>query len=417
MNDRHLYQQILGITAPWAVAAVDLDLSVGEIRVTIAEATTALCCPECDQPCPRYDRQERRWRHLDTCQYRTILIAAVPRVACPTHGVHRIRVPWAEDRSRFTALFEALVIDWLQHTENIAAVAAGMRLSWDQVAGIRSRAVARGLARRGPAALPAAVGIDETSITRRHQYITVVSALGTGQVLEVLDDRTTATLEGFWSRYAPDALAGLEAIAMDMWAPYIAATRFHVPEADTKIVFDKFHILQHLGNAVDRVRREEHRALRAAGDDRLTKTRYLWLTRLDRLAGERRQQLTALAASALRTARAFRYKEHAAHLWGYVRYGAADRAWRHWLQGALRCRLEPIRAVARMIRAHLPGVLNAATSDITNAMAETINSHIQRIKKRACGFRSRPRYREAILFHLGGLDLYPTLSASTHTNS
>jgi transposase len=414
VNDRKLYEQILGINSPWHVEQVELKLEAGQILIDVEGSSEVDACPECGRRCARYDSNERRWRHLDTCQYQTILKARVPRVRCDEHGVRQVRVPWAEERSRFTALFEALVIDWLGATESIAAVAKGMRLSWEEVAGIRSRAVKRGMKRRGPAKLPAAVGVDETSIRRGHQYITVVNALSEARVLEVMDDRTEQSLNAFWQQYQPAELAQVEKVAMDMWAPYIASTRKALPHADEKIVFDKFHILKHLGDAVDKVRRREHRELRAENDHRLTKTKYLWLTHPERLEREARARIEVLLRGTLRTARAYRYKEHASQLWGYVRRGMAERLWHQWLHGALRCALEPIRMVARMIRNHWAGVINAATSDITNAMSESINSRIQRIKKRACGFRSRPRFREAILFHLGGLDLYPHLPSLIH---
>jgi transposase len=415
VNDKKLYEQILGINSPWHVERVDLKLDEGKIEIGVEGSAEAEVCPECGRRCARYDAKERRWRHLDTCQYQTILVARVPRVRCDEHGVRQVRVPWGEERSRFTALFEALVIDWLLATENIAAVAKGMRLSWEEVSGIRGRAVARGLKRRGRAPLPASVGVDETSITRGHEYITVVNALSEARVLEVTDDRTEESLDRFWSQYEPGELAGVESVAMDMWPAYINSTRKHLPLADDKIVFDKFHILKHLGDAVDTVRRREHRELLGQDDRRLAKTRYLWLTHPDRLKGEARMRIESLRRGSLRTARAFRYKEHASYLWGYIRRGMAIRVWKQWLHGALRCALEPIRAVARMIRNHFDGVINAATSDITNAMSESVNSHIQRIKKRACGFRSRPRFPEAILFHLGGLDLYPLIPSSIHS--
>ncbi len=148
MNDRKLYEQILGISQPWYVEEVTLHLDEGEIQIRVRGTAAAEMCPECGKACPRYDSGERRWRHLDTCQYRTILMATVPRIDCDEHGVRQVRVPWAEERSRFTALFEALVIDWLQATESIAAVAKGLRLSWDEVSGIRGRAVARGMKSR-----------------------------------------------------------------------------------------------------------------------------------------------------------------------------------------------------------------------------------------------------------------------------
>ena len=417
MNDKKLYEQILGISSPWHVERVELKLDEGQILIGVEGSSEVEICPECGRKCGRYDSSERRWRHLDTCQYQTILIATVPRIKCADHGVKQVRVPWAEERSRFTAMFESLVIDWLQATENIAAVAKGMRLSWEEVAGIRSRAVARGMKRRGRAPLPASMGVDETSITRGHEYITVVNALSEARVLDVTDDRTEESLNAFWSQYDADELARIEKVAMDMWPAFITSTRKHLPMADEKIVFDKFHIMKHLGDAVDKVRRQEHRELRANGDQRLAKTRYLWLTHPERLEGEARARIESLRRGSLRTARAFRYKEHASHLWGYIRRGMAVRVWRQWLHGALRCALEPVRVVARMIKTHFDGVINAATSDITNAMSESVNSHIQRIKKRACGFRSRVRFREAILFHLGGLDLRPAFPSSIHTKA
>ncbi len=396
---------------------VELKLEIGQVLIRVEGSSASEVCPECGERSPRYDKSERRWRHLDTCQYQTILIAAVPRIKCDEHGVRQVRVPWSEERSRFTALFEALVIDWLRATESIAAVAKEMRLSWEEVAGIRSRAVARGMNRRGRAVLPASIGVDETSITRGHEYITVVNALSEARVLDVIDERKEESLNKFWTQYSAAELERVETVAMDMWPPYIASTRKHLTFADDKIVFDKFHIMKHLGEGVDRVRRAEHRQLRSAGDERLAKTRYWWLTHPERLEGEARARIDALRGGTLRTARAFRYKEHASMLWGYIRRGMAERPWRQWLHGALRCALEPIRVVARMIRNHWSGVINAATSDVTNAMSESVNSHIQRIKKRACGFRSRPRFREAILFHLGGLDLYLAFPSSIHTKA
>jgi len=109
MDDRELYETILGLSEPWGVEAVEVLAGEEEVRVSVRlREGSVLSCPECGEIGPGYDRAaERRWRHLDTCQYRTVLVARVPRMRCPTHGVRQIRVPWAEDGSRFTALFEA----------------------------------------------------------------------------------------------------------------------------------------------------------------------------------------------------------------------------------------------------------------------------------------------------------------------
>ncbi len=204
---------------------------------------------------------------------------------------------------------------------------------------------------------------------------------------------------------------------MDMWAPYISSTREHVPDADRKIVFDKFHIALHLGRAVDEVRRAENRELVSRGDHRLKKTKYLWLTNPDRMSSARWQGFASLRDSQLRVARAWAIKEAAMLLWGYVRRGWAERAWRSWYDWAIRSRLEPIKRVARLIKYYWDGVITAATTNVTNARSEGMNSKIQWIKRMACGYRNRQRFHNAIYFHLGALDLYPNSLNSIHTKA
>jgi len=410
------YAQLIGLERPWQVSRVEVSHSEQEVGIFVARASRPkLRCPECDRPCGGYDTRERRWRHLDTMQYRTYLIAEVPRVECAEHGVRQVAVPWSDPGSRFTALFEALVIDWLREA-NVRAISRRLRLSWEQVAGIQRRAVERGLARRAFEP-PSAIGVDETSFQKRHEYVTIVHDLEGEKVVHVADARKQETLEAYFEELGPEACAALETIAMDMWAPYITAARAKVPEADAKIVFDKFHIAKHLGDAVDLVRRQENRELVSRGSERLKGTKYLWLQNPDNMHPERWQEFASLRTSRLKVARAWALKEAAMLLWGYVRRGWAKRMWKRWYHWAIRSRLEPIKRVARMIKKHWEGVINAATSEVTNARAEAINSRIQWVKRMACGFRNRENFRNAIYFHLGGLDLYPEALQSAHTKA
>ena len=166
MRDVDLYTQILGIQAPWQVTDVEVDMPQGQVTVHVErEAGAKLCCPTCGQPAPGYDSRRRRWRHLDTCQYKTILEADVPRVKCPEHGVVTTSVPWAEPNSGFTAMFEALVIDWLKEALT-SAVARLMGLSWNAIDGIMQRAVKRGLERREKTCARHP-GVDETAFRKR----------------------------------------------------------------------------------------------------------------------------------------------------------------------------------------------------------------------------------------------------------
>lgn len=142
-----------------------LDTTNKKVEVALVhDGGQALECPECGADCPGYDTREKRWRHLDTCQYHTIIVAKLPRVECPEHGVRQVQVPWAEPGSRFTALYEALVIDWL-HETSISGVAGLLGLSWEQVDGIMKRAVDRGLERR-ETHLPSHICVDEKSFKK-----------------------------------------------------------------------------------------------------------------------------------------------------------------------------------------------------------------------------------------------------------
>jgi transposase len=165
------------------VDSVELKLEVGEAHVRLAHHDLIHWpCPECGAPSKLYDHQpERQWRHLDTCQYQTVLHAQPPRSECSEHGVHTIRLPWAEPSSRFTALFEAPAIEWLKAASQ-KAVAGQIKLSWDEIHGIIERAVKGGLQRRKVEPV-GQIGIDEKAFRKGHNYRTVVNDLTGSRVL------------------------------------------------------------------------------------------------------------------------------------------------------------------------------------------------------------------------------------------
>jgi transposase len=406
MRDKDLYTQILGIQSPWKVTDVELNLAEGEVKVFVQQVSgTEHSCPKCGATCSGYDKRHREWRHLDTCQYKTILVAAVPRIQCPEHGVLTVEVPWAEPGSGFTALFEALVIDWLQEA-SILAVSRQMKISWNAIDGVMQRAVKRGLARREVHS-PQHIGIDETSFRKRHDYVTVVSDKDGAKVLYVGDERTKASLLDYYERLTDEQKEAIGSVTMDMWPAYINATLEQIPGADKKIAFDKFHVAKTLGEAVDKVRRQEHKALQKQGLEALSGTKHTWLKNPWNMSIKQWREFKVLRDSTLKTARAWAIKEFAMSLWGYVRRGWAEKGWKRWLSWAVRSRLEPIKEVAKTIKVHLWGILNAVVLKVDNGHAESINSRIKTIKVRSRGFRSKDRFRNAIYFHLGGLNLYP----------
>jgi transposase len=351
---------------------------------------------------------------LDTCQFKTTLRADVPRVKCEEHGVLQIRAPWAEPGSGFTMLMEGLIIDWLRET-SILGVSRLMRLSWDQIDTVMRRAVRRGLARRRLEAFER-LGVDETSAQKGHRYVTVVTDMASGNVLHVADDRKAASLDEFWALLTPEQLKAIEVVAMDMCAGYIKSARKHVPGADSKICFDRFHVAKILNDAVNTVRKQEIREANARGEYVPRGTKYVFAQNPENMPQDRRAQFELLKDSTLRAARAWAIKDMARRLWKYVRRGWAERMWKRWIAWAMRSKLEPMKRAARTVRAHLWGILNAVILQATNAISESTNARIQRVKKLACGFRNNERFKSAIYFHLGGLDLYPGTSP-THTKA
>jgi transposase len=409
MDDRTLYATILGIAAPWEVARVELDDAAKAVHVWLAEqGGTPFTCPECQAISPLHDHVERSWRHLDTCQYETRLHAKVPRVHCAEHGVKTVPVPWAAAHSRFTMLFERLAIAWLKEATP-AAVARRLGLTWEEANGIVERAVRRGLARRASIA-GRYLGIDEHSYLKHFQFVTMVVNLEEQTVLHVADDRTAETLAGYFEGLSIEDRLAIEAIAMDMWDPYRKTVRDYVPDGDSKIVFDRFHVMRHVIEAMDQVRRRENRVLRQRGDKRLTGTKFLWLKThvggSDFTAASRRQ-FRRLRKSTLKSARAWAMKDAFRHIWDYRSIPAARAFFERWQAWAIRSRLKPMIHVAGIIRRHLENILNYLNHRITNAVTEGLNAKIQWIKYSSRGFRDRERFKAAIYFHCGGLDLDP----------
>ena len=407
MDDTELYTKLLGITPPWRVTRVTVNMAAERIDVWVEEAPgTKFHCAGCGAARAVYDHtEEQAWRHLDTCQCQTYVHARLPRTSCPVDGVRQIAAPWAEPRSPFTRAYEGWLIACCRECD-VTGVHRLTTASWDSIWGVLSRAVARGLARK-PHRLPVRLGVDEKALCKGQRYETIVVDLDRSTVEAVLDERSQASLEGYYRQFSPGELAGIQAIAMDMEAHYIQATHACVPDAAAKIVFDKYHAVRTVTEAVDAVRRQEHKTLQAADDRRLTGTKHLWLWNAENIPAWRRAEFDALKHAELKTSRAWALKEALRPFWAYRYPKCAAKHFAAWYFWATHSRLPPIIKAAKTLKRHLPNLLTYFKHWITNATSEGINSKIQTIKLMACGYRNREHYKTAILFHCGGLDLYP----------
>lgn len=407
MRDTDLYRHLLGVEDPWFVSEVQLDVT--ELRVDVwIEHPKGLQwpCPECGAEGTLHDHAEERvWRHLDSCQFQTFLHARPPRVVCPEHEVRQVRLPWAEPHARFTLLFERFAIEVLRHT-TIQAGRMILRISWDEAWHVMERAVQRGL-RRKPERMIAQLGVDEKSVGSGQDYVTVVCDLERSTVEEVTEGNNCRSLEIYFEGLTDKQRQGIEAVAMDMAGGYINAVSGSLPEGREKIVFDRFHIMKLMNEAVDGVRREEHKRLTDGGSSILAGTKFLWLYARERLPAKHWEQFSSLKAAGLKTARAWAIKETLRQLWRYKSRAWAEKFWKRWYFWATHSRLAPVKKIANTLKTHLYGILTYSKHRITNAATEGINSQIETLRKAACGFRNKQRFRTVILFHLGGLDLYP----------
>lgn len=408
MQDTELYQYILGLSSPWSVSSVRLDVEAQQIDVQVSHPEgTRFCCPECERELSCYDHAPpRQWRHLDSCQFKTILHASIPRVKCPEHGVRQAEVPWALKGSRFTILFERFAIDVLLATQTVKGAMSILRISWDQAWNILERAVARGKARKEKVAMPR-IGIDEKAFAKGHSYITLVYDLDNSTVEAISDGNDTESGIACFSQLSDEQINAVEAVAMDMSASYVKAAKQMIPLAEEKIVHDRFHVMQLANKAVDQIRRAEHRQLQAEGDDTLAKTKYIWLKGQENLTEKQEATLAEVFDLKLQTAKAWGYKEMLRELWGHSDAASATTYFKEWYRRVIHTKLKPMKKVATTIKQRLANVVSYCTHGITNSVAEGLNSKIMSIKRRVGGYRNRENFKTAIFFYCGGLNVYP----------
>ena len=399
------YRLLLGLSAPWEVTQVDLQLKENKVEVRVEwPRGKSPECPECGEACDMHDHApERRWRHLDTMQFETVIISRTPRVDCPRHGVKTISVPWAEPHSRFTLLFEALVIEALKACRSHKQASDLLGLSYDQLQRILARAVERGLARREQNPI-SKIGIDEKAFRRGHGYSSLMTDLQQSRVIEVVENRDSKAANALFESLG-DAAHHIDAAAMDMWPAFMKATALNAPQA--RIVHDRFHVSKYLNEAVDKIRRTESKELADQGKDWLKGTKYLFLRGTQNWNQDHKEQFDMVKELNLKVAKAWAAKEAFAQFWEFRCPGEARAFFNHWRRWVGRLKLVPLTKVSNMLKKHLKGLLSYALYPVSNAVSEGYNSKIQSLISNARGYRNFENFRSAILFHCGKLSMCP----------
>ena len=399
-----LFTSALGLQPPWVVQDVKLDTAKRRIDFQIACQGTRLACPACGASAePVHDRLARSWRHLDFFQFEAWLHCDVPRVACGACGkTTQVAVPWARPGSGFTAAFEALALTLCRDLP-VRQAASLLRCAdkqlWRRIEFYVQQA--RALEVFADVQI---VGVDETSLRRGQDYITVVHDLDAKRLLFATEGRTHQTVLDFAAdlkAHGGDP-AEVRHVCMDMSAAYAKGAALALPQA--QISYDRFHVIAMAHEAMDQVRRAEMAqdapAVRAAlgAGDRKTLKQLMWGMRRNP-TGWSRHQLSAmhwLQRSALKSARAWRLKMALREVYAQARshnsQAQAATDLRAWLSWARRCRLEPFKKLATTLKERFDAVVRGMVDHRSNAFVEAMNGLLQQAKRAARGFRTSANF-------------------------
>ena len=324
------------------------------------------------------------------------------RVRCPRcDGVHVESMPWVSGTQQMTRALMVTLATWARALP-WQQVARLFRCSWGTVATAVEEAVAYGLAHRDLDHLTH-IGIDEISRKRGHVYVTNVYDLARKRLVWSGEGRCTETFDAFFDFLGPEKTAAREGICCDMWQPYIDVIKARAPQA--VLVFDKFHIVRHLMEAVDQVRRDEVREKGPAHKTLMYKTRFIRLKNPWNLTESQATRLGALERLNLKINRAYLLKELFRHFWDYRRTGWAKRYLKKWFWWATHARLAPMRDFAWLVRRHEDDILNYFRMPIDNGTVEGLNNKAKLVIHKAYGFRTAKNYIRNLYHCLADLPL------------
>jgi transposase len=346
-------------------------------------------------------RPVREWRDLRVRGQDLVLRYSPRRVRCPACGPRVEHIPWAHKWQRVTRGL-SLVLAELSRKLSWRETAVHFGVDWKTVAAAVKRAVVWGLKHRVWKPLHV-IGIDEVSRRKGHRYLTLVYDLVRRQLVWVGEGRDATTMEKFFAWLGPRRGRATQVVCCDMWAIYLDAVRKHLCRAI--VVFDRFHVVQHLNRAIDDVRRQTWRQLRGEERAAFKKTRWLWLKNPWNLQSKERRRLSALCQKNQPIVRAYYLKEAFQRFWDYCREGWARPYLKQWLWWASHSRLQPFVDFARMIRQHRDGILAWTRLHVSNGALEGLNNKVKAVSHRAYGFRNTDTFITAIWHSCGNLPL------------
>ena len=364
-------------------------------------------CGRCNTPGDYRDTQdERRFRHVPLWGIPVTLVYAPCRVTCPCcHAVLVESMPWAAGKKRLTKAFAVTIATWAKMLPWLQ-VARLFQCSWCTVAASVAYVVAFGLARRDLSEITH-IGIDEISRKKGHVYLTNVYDLKTGTLIWSGEGRTKDTLNSFFAFFGEERTSKLEGICCDMWPSFFETVKAKAPLAI--LVFDKFHIVRQLTEAVDKVRRQEINDKGKEHKELLAGTRYLWLKNPWNLTDKQKSSLSFLETLNLTIHRAYLLKESFRDFWQSDSRGTAIKFLGQWFTWAMESKIKPMQDFALLLKRHEENILTYFDMPISNGAVEGLNNKAKVISHRAYGFRSAKNYILNLYHCMGDLPMPTTL--------
>lgn len=366
-------------------------------------ANTRAICSGCGRRCPGYDtRPPRRFDFVPLWAIPVVFIYPMRRVDCPECGIRVERVPWADGKSPLTRAYALFLAQWARQM-TWSDVAKRFRTSWQTVFRAVEAVVQWGLDHRDLEGIEA-IGVDEIQWHRGHRYLTLVYQIDgrCKRLLWVGEERTIKTLLRFFRQFGKERSAQLKYVCSDMWQAYLKVLAKKAPQAIH--VLDRFHIVANMNKAIDKVRAEEARELKRKGLEPVLKGSRWWLLkRPENLTDAQEIKLADLLRYNLKAVRSYLLKEDFQFFWSYVSPYWAGKFLDRWCTRTMRSKIEPMKKVARSLRAHRPLILNwfRAKGAISAGIVEGLNNKVKVTARKAYGYRSF-KTMEVALFHTLG---------------
>jgi transposase len=344
-----------------------------------------LVCSGCGRKLTEaYDTFEREVRDLPCFEFRTTVVVELYRVRCPDCGVKTEKVPQLPSKAPFSKRFEEAV-GLACESAAVRRVARQFGLASSTVRAIDVRYLQRWAAARRKPALRQ-MGVDEIYLGKKQKFLTVVSNLRTGEPLWFGRERKKATLDEFFQTQLSAFQRGaIQAACVDMHEPYRLSLEQWAPHC--RLIYDKFHVMQHANEAVSEVRRAEFFRKGGAARDLIKGKHWLLLTRWVHLSTHKKRQLNTLFALNRRVMKAYLLKESLDRLWSYTYEGAMLRYLQNWIDQLRWQRLKPMEKLAQMLLNHLEGILNYCRTKVPLGVVEAINGNIKALLRRGRGYR------------------------------